>query len=143
MKSCLICQTGQDKVTLTRIPISLEGAPWGDILVCVSCLETLGKEEVKNLIRVAIQEKSFEPANVILVGEEAEEDGAPGPLELPVTAGMLRDPAAFSGQVAEKLAAKLWMLHRSGTSQAVLATSVTPDGEGGFIFSATFAPSPS
>ena len=143
MKSCLICQTGQDQVALTRIPISLEGAPWGDMLVCGNCLETLGKEEIKNLIRVAIQEKSFEPENVILAGEAAEaaeDEAVPGPLELPVSAAMLRDEAAFSGRVADKLAAKLWKLHRRGASQAILSTSVTPDGEGGYIFSASFAP---
>src|SRR5690348_1560803 len=106
MKSCLICQTGQDQVALTRIPISLEGAPWGDMLVCANCLEILGREEVKGLIRVAIQEKSFEPSNVILLaGETEEEAAAPGLLELPVSAAMLRDRAAFSAQVAEQLAA--------------------------------------
>src|SRR5262245_42398706 len=133
MKSCLICQTSQDKVTLTRVPISMEGAPWGDILVCVDCMETLGQDEVRNLIRVALQGESFAPANVILA-DETEEESTPGTLELPVSAAMLRDSEAFARQIADKLASRLWTAHRRGVSQAVWSTSVTPDGEGGYIF---------
>ena len=77
MKNCLICQTGQDQVALNRIPVSMEGRPWGDVLVCASCFEALGAEEVKNLIGIAIREKSFEPSNVFLAGEamDAEYEG--------------------------------------------------------------------
>jgi hypothetical protein len=143
MKNCLICQTGQDQVALNRIPVSMEGSPWGDMLVCASCFEVLGAEEVKHLIGVAVREKSFEPSNVILANEKT---GAgevePGLVELPVSPALLRDPQAFARTVGEKMGAKLWDLHRQGVSDAVWSTSLTPDGEGGYIFSAAFAQAP-
>jgi hypothetical protein len=145
MKNCLICQTGQDQVSLTRVPVNLEGSHWGDLLVCRNCFEVLGAEEVKNLIRIAVSEKSFEPANVILHGE-AEGPGAPpepGLVELPVSAAMLRDQQAFARLVGEKMGAKLWELHRQGVSEAVWNTTLTPDGEGGYVFAAAYAQSPS
>ncbi|HKP98570.1 MAG TPA: hypothetical protein VJ385_22760 [Fibrobacteria bacterium] len=144
MKNCLICQTGQDQVSLTRVPVNLEGAPWGDILVCRNCFEVLGAEEVKHLIRIAVQEKSFEPGNVLLAGEKEGKDAPlePGMVEVPVSAALLRDPQAFSRSVGEKMGAKLWELHRRGVSEAVWSTSLTPDGEGGYVFAAAFAPAP-
>jgi hypothetical protein len=140
MKNCLICQTGQDQVSLTRIPVSMEGSPWGSFLVCGNCFETLGKEQVRDLIRVAVQEKSFEPSNILLEDESPDEAALPGNLDLPVSAALLRDPVAFSRFVGEKLGCKLWELHRHGVSRASLATSLSPDGEGGFVFSAEYAP---
>lgn len=143
MKNCLICQTGQDQVALNRIPVSMEGSPWGDMLVCASCFEVLGAEEVKHLIGVAVREKSFEPSNVILANEKAETpEVEPGLVELPVSPALLRDPQAFARTVGEKMGAKLWDLHRQGASDAVWSTSLTPDGEGGYIFSAAFAQAP-
>ena len=144
MKNCLVCQTGQDQVSLTRIPVNLEGAPWGDILVCANCFEVLGPMEVKNLIQIAVQEKSFEPTNVILVGEKADKDAPiePGMMELPVSPALLRDQQAFARTIGEKMGAKLWELHRKGVSDAVWTTSLTPDGEGGYIFGAAFAQAP-
>jgi hypothetical protein len=140
MKNCLVCQTGQDQVSLTRIPVNLEGAPWGDILVCANCFEVLGASEVKNLIQIAVQEKSFEPSNVILKGEKAdqEEPIEPGMLEMPVSPALLRDQQAFARAIGERMGAKLWELHRKGVSEAVWTTNVTPDGEGGFVFAAAF-----
>ena len=143
MKNCLICQTGQDQVALNRIPVSMEGRPWGDVLVCASCFEALGAEEVKNLIGIAIREKSFEPSNVFLAGEAAEATGVePGVVELPVSAALLRDSQAFARVVGEKMGAKLWELHRRGVSDAVWTTSLTPDGEGAYVFAAAFAQAP-
>jgi hypothetical protein len=143
MKNCLICQTGQDQVALNRIPVSMEGSPWGDMLVCASCFEVLGAEEVKHLIGVAVREKSFEPSNVILANEKAgAPEVEPGLVELPVSPALLRDPQAFARTVGEKMGAKLWDLHRQGVSDAVWSTSLTPDGEGGYVFSAAFAQAP-
>jgi hypothetical protein len=143
MKNCLICQTGQDQVALNRVPVALEGSPWGDVLVCAGCLEVLGAEEVKQLIGVAVREKSFEPSNVILADEEAAAVAVePGMVELPVSAALLRDPQAFARTVGEKMGAKLWDLHRQGVSDAVWTTSLTPDGEGGYVFAAAFAQAP-
>lgn len=140
MKNCLICQTGQDLVSLTRIPVSMEKAHWGDFLVCSNCLQTLGGEQVRDLIRIAVQEKSFEPTNVLRAGESAVESIEPGTLDLPVSPALLRDPVAFARFVGEKLGGKLWELHRTGVSKARLATALTPDGEGGFVFSAAYSP---
>jgi len=143
MKNCLICQTGQDQVALNRIPVSMEGSPWGDMLVCASCFEVLGAEEVKHLIGVAVREKSFEPSNVILANEKAgAPEVEPGLVELPVSPALLRDPLAFARTVGEKMGAKLWDLHRQGVSDAVWSPSLTPDGEGGYVFSAAFAQAP-
>ena len=144
MKNCLVCQTGQDQVSLTRIPLNMEGSHWGDILVCKSCLEVLGAAEVKNLIQIAVQEKSFEPGNVILAGEKEGKDAPmePGLVEVPVSAALLRDQLAFARLVGEKMGAKAWELHRNGVSEAVWSTSLTPDGEGGYIYAAAFAPAP-
>src|SRR4051794_14325604 len=101
MKNCLVCQTGQDQVSLTRVPVNLEGAPWGDILVCRNCLDVLGAQEVKELIQIAVQEKSFEPSNVILAGEQVGQAAPlePGLVEMPVSAALLRDHQAFSRTV--------------------------------------------
>ncbi len=143
MKNCLICQTGQDQVALTRISIKMEGAPWGDMLVCKNCLEMLGVAEVKNLVGIAVKEKSFDATNVILVNETPEADSSPthGQFEMPVSAALLRDPSAFSRMVGEKLGAKLWEMHHAGPSDAVWTTSLSPDGEGGYILAAVFAKS--
>jgi hypothetical protein len=145
MKNCLVCQTGQDQVSLTRIPLNLEGSHWGDVLICKNCFQVLGAEEVKSIIQVAVAEKSFEPGNVILSGETvgAEAPMEPGSLELPVSAALLRDQQAFARFVGEKVGAKLWELHRKGASDAVWTTSLSPDGEGGFIMAAVFAQAPS
>jgi hypothetical protein len=144
MKNCLICQTGQDQVALNRIPVAMEGAPWGDVLVCAGCLEVLGAAEVKSLIGAAVGERSFEPSNVILAEEPAEAAAVvePGLVELPVSPALLRDPQAFARTVGEKMGAKLWDLHRQGVSDAVWTTSLTPDGEGGYVFAAAFAQAP-
>jgi hypothetical protein len=143
MKNCLICQTGQDQVALNRVPVALQGALWGDMLVCAGCLEVLGAEEVKQLIGVAVREKSFEPSNVILADEKAASAAVePGMVELPVSPALLRDPQAFARTVGEKMGAKLWDLHRQGVSDAVWTTSLTPDGEGGYVFAAAFAQAP-
>lgn len=143
MKNCLICQTGQDQVALNRVPVAMGGSPWGDILVCAGCLDVLGAEEVKNLIGIAVREKSFEPSNVILAGEkDAAAAVEPGLVELPVSAALLRDPQAFARTVGERMGAKLWDLHRQGVSEAVWTTSLTPDGEGGYVFAAAFAQAP-
>ncbi|MDB5106059.1 MAG: hypothetical protein JWP91_3748 [Fibrobacteres bacterium] len=144
MKNCLVCQTGQDQVSLTRIPVNLEGAPWGDFLVCSNCFEVLGAPEIRNLIQIAVQEKSFEPSNVILAGEKDAKDAGvePGMLEVPVSPALLRDQQAFARMVGEKMGAKLWDLHRRGVSDAVWTTSLSPDGEGGYVFAAAFAQSP-
>lgn len=141
MKNCLVCQAGQDQAALNRIPVSMEGSPWGDFLVCADCFRTLGPEQVRELIRSAMQEKSFDPSNVLREGESASPAAEPGTLDLPVSPALLRDPVAFARFVGEKLGAKLWELHKAGVSRADLATSLTPDGEGGFIFSAAYAPS--
>lgn len=141
MKNCLVCQTGQDQVALNRIPVSMEGSPWGDFLVCANCFQTLGAEQVRELIRVAVQEKSFEPSNVLREGETASPAAEPGALDLPVSQALLRDPVAFARFVGEKLGARLWELHKGGVSRADLSTSLTPDGEGGYVFSALYAPS--
>lgn len=142
MKNCLICQTGQDRVALNRIPVSLEGAHWGDFLICSGCLQALGADQVKALIRAAVEEKSFEPANVLLAGEAEAPEAEPGTLDLPVSAALLKDPAAFARFVGEKVGAKLWELHRRGPSGGRLATALSPDGEGGYIFTAEYAPAP-
>jgi hypothetical protein len=144
MKNCLVCQTGQDQVSLTRVPVNLEGAPWGDILVCGNCFQVLGAEEVKQLIQIAVREKSFEPSNVIMAGEQAGNEAPmePGMVEMPVSPALLRDQQAFSRSVGEKMGFKLWELHRKGVSDAVWSTSLTPDGEGGYVFAAAFAPAP-
>jgi hypothetical protein len=143
MKNCLICQTGQDQVALNRIPVALEGSHWADVLVCASCLEVLGAEEVKGLIGAAVREKSFEPSNVILADEQTGVTAVePGLVEFPVSAALLRDPQAFARAVGEKMGAKLWDLHRQGVSDAVWTTSLSPDGEGGYVFAAAFAQAP-
>lgn len=144
MKNCLVCQTGQDQVSLTRIPLNMQGAHWGDILVCRSCMEVLGAAEVKSLIQIAVQEKSFEPGNVILAGEKEGKEAPmePGLVEVPVSAALLRDQLAFARLVGEKMGAKAWELHRKGVSEAVWSTSLTPDGEGGYVYAAAYAPTP-
>lgn len=144
MKNCLVCQTGQDQVSLTRIPVNMEGAPWGEILVCANCFQVLGAEEIRNLIQIAVQEKSFEPSNVIRSGETESKDLPiePGMLELPVRPALLRDQQAFARAIGERVGAKLWEFHRHGVSDAVWTTSLTPDGEGGFVFAAVFAQAP-
>lgn len=142
MKNCLVCQTGEDQAALNRIPVSLEGSPWGDFLICADCFRTLGAEQVRDLIRSAMQEKSFDPSNVLLAGEIASPAAEPATLDLPVSPALLRDGQAFARFVGEKLGARLWELHKGGVSRAELATSLTPDGEGGFVFSAAYAPAP-
>jgi hypothetical protein len=141
MKKCLICQSSQDQATLTRIPISLEGKPWGDVLVCANCFETLGKDQVREIIRAAVAEKSIEADNILLVEEveTAEETARSGTVELPVSASQLRDKQAFIRAVGEKVGAKLWEFHRKGVSESLWSATITPDGEGGFVFAATFA----
>jgi hypothetical protein len=141
MKNCLICQSGQDTATLNRIPISLQGKPWADVLVCTNCFETLGKDQIKELIGIAVREKSFEPSNILLVDEVemAEETARSGTLELPVGPSLLRDKQAFARAIGEKIGAKLWEFHRKGASESLWSTSLSPDGEGGFILAATFA----
>src|SRR4051812_1666392 len=116
MKNCLICQTGQDQATLRRIPVSLEGKPWGDILVCANCFESLGADQVRDVIRAAVTEKSVEAANILLVDEvETAEDAVrSGTLELPVSPSLLRDKQAFAKAIGEKVGAKLWEFHRKG-----------------------------
>lgn len=141
MKNCLICQTGHDQVSLTRVPVNVENVHWGDILVCANCFQTLGSQQVRELISVAVQEKSFEPSNVLRAGENPMEAAQPGILELPVSPALLRDPVAFARFVGEKLGGRLWELHRVGDSKARLATCLSPDGEGGYVFSAEYAPS--
>jgi hypothetical protein len=122
----------------------MQGAHWGDILVCRSCLEVLGAVEVKNLIQIAVQEKSFEPGNVILAGEKEGKEAPmePGLVEVPVSPALLRDQLAFARLVGEKMGAKAWELHRKGVSEAVWSTSLTPDGEGGYVYAAAYAPAP-
>lgn len=161
MKQCLICQTSQDQVSLKRISVSMESKPWADLLVCANCVETLGAAQVRDLIRIAVQEKSYEAANMILAdaaaeaaaaeaavaeaasaeaakGSDDEDDGRPRTLDLPVSAALLRDPQAFAERVGAKVGAKLWEMHRKGVSEAVWSSSLTPDGEDGFVFSAIF-----
>jgi len=147
MKNCLVCLIGDDMANLTRVPVNLNGKPWGDMLVCVNCLETLGPEQVKGLVRSALMEKSFKPSQVQL-NDEIDFDqgflGEPAPperLELPVSAAHLRDAKAFAAALGDRLAAKLWELHRQGASDSLWSTALSPDGEGGYIFSATFAKS--
>lgn len=142
MKNCLVCQTGQDQVALNRIPVSMEGSPWGDVLVCVNCFETLGAAQIRELIRIAVQEKGLEPSNVLRAGEDPAASAEPGSVDLPVSPALLRDPVAFARFVGEKVGAKLWELHKGGVSKAALQTSLTPDGEGGYVFTAAYAPSP-
>lgn len=143
MKNCLICQTGQDQAALNRIPVAMEGKPWGDILVCANCFEVLGADEVKSLITIAVREKSLDQSNVIMAGESAAAAAVePGMVELPVSAALLRDQQAFARMVGEKMGYKLWELHRQGVSDAVWTTSLTPDGEGGYQFAAAFAQAP-
>ncbi len=143
MKNCLICQTGQDQVSLNRIPVNMQGTHWGDFLVCTGCFEALGGEEVKSLIGIAVREGAFEPSNVIMDGEKTGNVAVePGVVELPVSAALLRDNLAFARMVGEKMGAKLWDLHRQGVSEAVWTTSLSPDGEGGYVFAAAFAQAP-
>jgi hypothetical protein len=143
MKNCLICQTGRDQVSLTRLPVSKGGSPWGEFLVCANCLQVLGKEEIKNLVRIAVEENSYEPSNVLLAGEgEDSHPSEPITLDLPISPALLRDPQAFSRLVGEKVGGKLWELHRGGVSEAMCSTSLTPDGEGGYVFSALFVQTP-
>ena len=150
MKNCLICQMDQDQVALSRISIKSEGEPWGDILVCKNCLEMFGQDEVRDLVAIAVKEKAFDSTNVILAnngslageGSNGRESTAPGMLELPVSAALLRDSAAFARSIGEKLGGKLWEMHLGGTSDAVWTTSLTPDGEGGFVLAVAFAKAP-
>ena len=100
MKNCLVCQAGQDQAPLNRIPVSLEGAPWGDFLVCGDCFGTLGPEQVKELIRSAMQEKSFDPSNILRAGESPSPSAEPGTLDVPVSPVLLRDREAFARFVA-------------------------------------------
>ncbi len=150
MKNCLICQMDQDQVSLSRISIKSEGEPWGDILVCKNCMEMLGQDEVRDLVSIAVKEKAYDSTNVILANKgsmsnedsNGQEPAAPGLLELPVSASLLRDSAAFARSVGEKLGGKLWEMHRGGASDAVWTTSLTPDGEGGFVLAVAFAKAP-
>ena len=145
MKNCLICQTSQDLVSLNPVAVALEGAPWGKVLVCAPCVETLGGAQIKELVGIAIREKSFEPSNVILAGEPEEGPGGAEPIsghfELPISQALLSDSAAFARKVGERIGGKLWDLHRQGVSEARLQTSMTPDGEGGYVFAAQYASS--
>ncbi len=141
MKNCLICQTGQDQVALNRIPVAVQGAAWGDILVCVNCMEMLGPMQVKDVVTLAIQEKSYEPNHVFLADEKEEADQPQASsFELPVSAALLRDPEAFARMVGEKVGARLWEMHRGGPSDTVWTSSLSPDGETGFVLAVAYAP---
>jgi hypothetical protein len=65
MKSCLVCQTDSDRVELFRIPVRIEDVHQGDMLVCRSCVETLGVEEAKQLVAVAVREQGYEESNFL------------------------------------------------------------------------------
>ena len=68
MKSCLVCQTDSDRVELFRIPVRIEDAHQGDMLVCRNCVELLGVEEAKQLVAEAVRGQAFQESNFLSAG---------------------------------------------------------------------------
>jgi hypothetical protein len=141
MKQCLICQTTEDQTSLNRLPVSLEGQPLADFLVCTTCVELLGKEQVATLLRTAALEGAYQPSQVIPApGSDLEqqtstqnpskafdepEAKAPKSLDLPLPSSALANESAFGAWLGEKLAPLLLGQYRQGRGQVTLLTSLT------------------
>ncbi len=143
MKQCLICQSDEDKAQLLRLPVSLEGQPLGDFLVCSSCFELLGQEEVAALVKAAALEKAYGPNHILaangsaladqedsqaLIDESSQmESSTPRDLSETMPEAALADTKAFGAWLGEKLAPLLLGQYRQGRGQVTLLTSLTQE----------------
>jgi hypothetical protein len=143
MKQCLICQSEEDKAQLLRLPVSLEGQPLGDFLVCSSCFSLLGQEKVAALVKTAALEKAYNPSHILTAdGSQESVDGgspdspdasspreAPAPRDLSETLpeAALADEKAFGAWLGEKLAPLLLGQYRQGRGQVTLLTSLVQE----------------
>lgn len=135
MKQCLICQSTEDQASLIRLPVSLEGQPLGDLLVCSGCVELLGQEEVATLVKAAVVEGAYQPSQIIPApGSDLESAqsassslgaDAPRTLDLAMPASALADEKAFGAWVGDRLAPLLLGQYRKGRGQVTLLTSLT------------------
>jgi hypothetical protein len=141
MKQCLVCQTSEDQASLHRLPVSLEGQPLADFLVCAGCIELLGSEQVASLVRAAALEGAYQPSQIIPApGSELERQSnagqraqstsnaspeAPRTLDLALPAGALANEATFGAWLGEKVAPLLLGQYRQGRGQVTLLTSLT------------------
>jgi hypothetical protein len=133
MKNCLVCQSDSDRVELLRIPVSVEGAPFGDLLICRNCFELLGSEEVKQLVSVAISEHSYEASQFIPVGEgQADAVGPviPRSTTFVVSEAMLNNSAEFARALGENLAPLLLARYEKNQYRVNFLTVCAPDEEG-------------
>ncbi len=136
MKQCLICQASDDQASLLRLPVTVEGNPLGDFLVCSACVELLGKEQIATLVRTAASEGSYAPENILAApgNEEIEtadsvnEAPAPRSMAQEVPAGILNDPDRFGAWLGKNLAPLLLGQYGQGRGQVTLLTSLTQDG---------------
>jgi hypothetical protein len=152
MKQCLICQAGEDTASLLRVPVTIEGSPLGDFIVCSGCFELLGQEKVTALIRAAALAGAQQMANGIgaeavgMGSSEANEvdkaylaeqaaNQAPRNLQAELPASALADEAAFSAWLGRQLAPLLLGQYRQGRGQVTLLTSLT-QGDGDYQFRA-------
>jgi hypothetical protein len=146
MKQCLICQAGEDTASLLRVPVTIEGSPLGDFIVCSGCFELLGQEKVTALIRAAALAGAEQMASGM--GGEAAGMGsnepdlaeqaaiqAPRTLQAELPASALADEAAFSAWLGRQLAPLLLGQYRQGRGQVTLLTSLT-QGDGDYQFRA-------
>jgi hypothetical protein len=146
MKNCLICQDGTDQASLIRIPVSLEGSPLGDFLVCRDCVQLLGQAEVATLVRTAAFEKAYSPSQIIFApGRNADGDlseasdrpleraaqSAPRSIEFEIPAEALNGESNFGAWLGERLAPLLLGQYSQGRGQVTLLTSLTQDGSDG------------
>jgi hypothetical protein len=154
MKQCLICQAGEDTASLLRVPVTIEGSPLGDFIVCSGCFELLGQEKVTALIRAA----ALAGAEQIASGMGAEAAGmgsnandptgdpamdsaenaakqAPRTLQAELPASALADETAFAAWLGRQLAPLLLGQYRQGRGQVTLLTSLT-QGDGDYQFRA-------
>lgn len=135
MKQCLICQAGDDQASLLRLPVTVEGNPLGDFLVCSACVELLGQEQIAALVRTAASEGAYAPENILAApGAEnsesaapANETPAPRSMAQEVPAGVLNDPDRFGAWLGQQLAPLLLGQYQQGRGQVTLLTSLTQD----------------
>lgn len=154
MKQCLICQAGEDTASLLRVPVTLEGSPLGDFIVCSGCFELLGQEKVTALIRAAAlagaeQIASGAGSGVAGMGSNETDPGhdsaailaesaanqAPRTSQAELPASALADETALAAWLGRQLAPLLLGQYRQGRGQVTLLTSLT-QGDGDYQFRA-------
>ena len=112
----------------------------GEMLVCRNCFEVLGVEEVKALVSMAFQEKSYNASQFIAVDASDEENeiapAATRSIDLSVPQEVLADPEAWVRFVGESLAPLLLAQYHRGQNQVNLLTACVDQGDRTYHFRA-------